>query len=71
MHTGKNVHWREIHPDFETQGRCHQKSKNSVSMAPYKGLMYCTIYSKKLGDNLLDVNLDDNLLDVNPDNNLP
>ena len=25
-----------IHPEFETQGRCHQKSKIGVSVAPKK-----------------------------------
>ena len=28
-----------IHHSFETQGRCHQKSKTGVSVAPQKGLM--------------------------------
>ena len=28
-----------IHPGFETQGRCHQKSKTGVSVAPQKGLV--------------------------------
>ena len=28
-----------IHPGFETQGRCHQKSKIGVSVAPWKGPM--------------------------------
>ena len=27
-----------IHPIFETQGRCHQKSETAVSLAPQKGL---------------------------------
>ena len=30
---------RGIHPGFETQGRCHQKSRTGVSVAPRKGLM--------------------------------
>ena len=30
---------KRIHPGFETQGRCHQKSKTGLSMAQQKGLM--------------------------------
>ena len=30
---------QEKHPGFENQGRCHQKSKTGISVAPWKGLM--------------------------------
>ena len=36
-----------IHSGFETQGKCHQKSKTGVSMAPQKGLVsYKKIFKK-------------------------
>ena len=31
-----------IHPGFETQGRCHQKFKTVISVAPQEGLMSST-----------------------------
>ena len=30
---------KAAHSSFETQRRCHQKSKTGISMAPQKGLM--------------------------------
>ena len=36
-----------IHPGFETWGRCHQKSKKWVSVAPWKGLMSSKKFFKK------------------------
>ena len=33
-----------IHPGFETQGRCHQKPKIGISVAPRKGLMSSKIF---------------------------
>ena len=36
-----------IHPGFETQGRCQQKSKTGVSVAPQKDLSPPKI--KKIG----------------------
>ena len=36
---GKKVCKWEIHPGFETQGRCHQNSKTRVSAVPQKGLV--------------------------------
>ena len=35
-----------IHPGFETQGRCHQKSKMGVSVATHKGLMSSNNFKK-------------------------
>ena len=35
---GEEAH-KGIHPGFETLGRCHQKSKTGVSVAPQKGLV--------------------------------
>ena len=29
-----------VHPGFETQMRCHQKSKTGLSVPPQKGLMF-------------------------------
>ena len=40
---------KAAHSGFETQRRCHQKSKTGVSVAPQKGLMS----SKKKKRNLL------------------
>ena len=39
LHTGKEACKQGIHTAFETQGRCHQKSKTWVLVAPQKGLM--------------------------------
>ena len=36
-----------IHPGFETQSRCHQKSKTVVSVTPQKGLMSSKFFFKK------------------------
>ena len=41
-YTGKG-----IHPGFETQGRCHQKSKTGLSVAPHKGLIFSEKIIKK------------------------
>ena len=39
LHIGDKVHKSGIHPDFETQGRRHQKSKTGrQTVAPRKGL---------------------------------
>ena len=35
----KQESMQEVHPSFQTQGRCHQGSKTGVSVAPWKGLM--------------------------------
>ena len=32
---------------YETQRRCHQKTKTGVSVAPQKGLMSCNFFLKK------------------------
>ena len=37
--TQAKKHAKRIHPGFEAQGRCHQKSKTGVSVVPQKGLM--------------------------------
>ena len=47
IYSGKKVYKWDIHPGFETQGRCHQKSKTEVSVAPRKGLMSPKIFLKK------------------------
>ena len=39
LHAGDKACKRGIHIGFETQGRCRQKSKTRVSVAPWKGLM--------------------------------
>ena len=44
LHAGDKASKRGIHPDFETQGRRHHKSKTGVSAAPQKGL----VSSKKI-----------------------
>ena len=46
---------QEIHPGFETQGRCHQKSKTGVSVAPRKELMSSKNLKKKKGLNNSDI----------------
>ena len=46
-HTGENARMQGIHPGFETWGRCHQKSKTKVSVAPEKGLMSYKNFKKK------------------------
>ena len=35
-----------IHPGFEIQGRCHQKSKIGVSVGPWKGLVFSKFFLK-------------------------
>ena len=47
VHTGKKARQNGIHPGFETQGRCHQKSKTGVSVAPQKGLFVSSKNFKK------------------------
>ena len=37
-----------IHPGFETQGRCHQKSKTGISVVTRKGLKSFKIFKKKM-----------------------
>ena len=44
LYAGDKAHKQRIHPDFETQGRHHQKSKTGVSVAPQKGLMSSKIF---------------------------
>ena len=39
LHTGKEARKQGIHPGFETQGRCHQKSMTGESVLPQKGLV--------------------------------
>ena len=39
LHTSYKVCKQGIHHGFETEGRCHQKSKTGVSVAPQKGLV--------------------------------
>ena len=39
VHAADKAHKGGINLCFETQGRCHQKSKTGVSVAPQKGLM--------------------------------
>ena len=39
LHAGNEALKRGIHSGFETQGRCHQKSKPELSVASQKGLM--------------------------------
>ena len=36
-----------IHPALRTLGRCHQKSKTGVLVAPKKGMMSSKIFLKK------------------------
>ena len=48
---GKEAHKRGIHPDFETQGRRHQKSKTGISVAPQKDLCPTKIKKKKCTSN--------------------
>ena len=52
---GEKARKRGIHPGFETQGRCHQKSKTGVSVAPQKGLV-----SSKFKKKVFMVNVKDN-----------
>ena len=35
---------KAAHSGFETQGRCHQKSKSGVSVSPQKGHVSCEIF---------------------------
>ena len=35
-----------IHPGFETQDRCHQKSKVGVTVAPQKRLVSCVFFKR-------------------------
>ena len=46
-HTGRETCWQGVHPGFETQGRCHQKSNTGVSVAPQKGLMSLKFFKEK------------------------
>ena len=41
-------HAKGIHPGFETQSRCHQKSKTGVSTATQKGLMASFFFLEKI-----------------------
>ena len=40
LHSGGKTCKQGIHPGFETQNRCHQKSKVTVSVAPQKGHVF-------------------------------
>ena len=42
LYTGDGACKWGIHPGFETQGRCHQKFKTGISVAPQEGLMSST-----------------------------
>ena len=44
----QKVHKKGIYPGIETQGRCHQKSKTGVSMAPRKGLRSSKFFFKEI-----------------------
>ena len=44
---GKEAHKQGIHPGFETQGRCHQKSKTGVSVSSQKGPVSSKFFLKK------------------------
>ena len=48
-HTGEKACKQGTHPGFDTQGRCHQKSKIHilVSVAPQKGLASSKFFFKK------------------------
>ena len=46
LHTGEEAHKTRIYLDFETMGRCHQKSKTGVSAVPQKGLMSSFFFQK-------------------------
>ena len=39
LHAGKEAYEQGIHPGFETQGTCHQRSKTGVLVDPQTGLM--------------------------------
>ena len=41
---------KAAHSGFETQRRCHQKSKTGVTVAAQKGLMSYKIFLKKLSN---------------------
>ena len=45
---GKKAHKQGIQPGFETQGRCHQKSKIGISVAPQTGLLSSKILKSPL-----------------------
>ena len=42
---------KAAHSGFETQGRCHQKPKTGVSVAPQKGLMSSKNFKKEEEEN--------------------
>ena len=48
LHIGDEACKNGIHFDFETQGRCHQKSKIGVSIAPQKGLISSIFLKEKV-----------------------
>ena len=50
--TGEKAHKQGIHPGFETQGRCHEKSKTEVSVYPHKGLMSSKFFLKYCRDGI-------------------
>ena len=39
LHADAKAHKWRIHPGFETHGRCYQKSKTGIWVAPQQGLM--------------------------------
>ena len=46
------------HSGFETQRRCHQKSKTGVSVAPQKRLMSSKMFFKKCAKSSFEKNID-------------
>ena len=46
LHVGNKVPKQGIHPDFKTGGRCQQRSKTGVSVAPQKMLMSSNLFLK-------------------------
>ena len=47
LHTGEKACKSGIHSGFEAQGRCHQKSKTGVSVAPQRGFVSQKIFNKR------------------------
>ena len=47
MHAGNEARKRGVYPLFETRGRCRQKCKTGVSVAPQKWLMSSEKFIKK------------------------
>ena len=47
LDAGNEAYKQEIYPGFETQGRCHQKSKRRVPVGPTKRTDVLTKFYKK------------------------